>query len=91
MDEKVSVEKINIKIGEIEIALSPAAASELRDLLNDLFGETEKTVYIPSPYPVYPYYPYCPPCPYDRWTITWGTDNDTTETWDGTVTYCLSE
>ena len=86
MKEKVSIEKINIKIGEIEIALSPEAAAELKDLLNDLLGEKEKTVYVPNPYPVYPYRPYR----WDYWTVTWGEDNTNSPKWDGTVTYCLS-
>ena len=95
--DTVSIEKINIKIGKEEISLTPEAAVELKDLLNELF-EKEKTVYIPGspitipyPYPVYPRpYRY-----WDRW-YTWGdtsgvsygttTNDDTT----GSVTYSLA-
>ena len=86
--EKVSIEKVNIKIGKEEIPLTPKQAKELRDLLNDLFGETRKEyVPYPYPYPVYPYYRR-----WDYWTVTCGDDTTGgTSTWDGTITYCLTD
>lgn len=99
MSEKVRVEKINIVIGDITVALELEDAKELQKLLNDLFGafEGDKTIYVPSPYPVYPcpVYPYPEPYyPYERWGV-WGgdtyIDNSTSTPFSGTtITYSLS-
>jgi len=77
--DKVKIEKLNIKIGGIEIHLSLDEVMELKDLLNETFGKTEfvhgQPIYIPYDRPVVvPYNPY--PGRYWRYEIGWG-DNDT--------------
>ena len=65
MKTKVEVKKIEINIGKQKIELTLDEARELRDLLNDTFGE-QKTIYVPGA-PVIierPYYPY------RYWTVT---------------------
>jgi len=90
MSEEVKVEKINIKVGDIEISLPLKEAKELQKLLNDLFGDKE-TIYVPVPYVIpsqpipYPYYvpyphyvpyPTYPTNPYPVWVVN--------TTWTGT-------
>ena len=90
MKNKVRVEKINVKIGDVTVSLKLEDAKELRKLLNDLFGANDEFTYVPIGYPVYPY---------DRW-VTWS-DNTSGcalgesggtivgESSSGTVTYSL--
>jgi len=51
------IKKIVLEIGDKEIELTPDEAKELKDVLNNLFGEKD-IVYIPKPYPVYHPYPH---------------------------------
>jgi hypothetical protein len=51
-EKTVEISKVNIKIGKKEIELSVEEAKELKEILNETFGE-KGVVYIPQPYPVY--------------------------------------
>ncbi len=55
-----SIEKIVVKMGGKEVALSPKEARELHDILADLMGVPEKTIVERDHYmyPWKPYYPY---------------------------------
>ena len=68
--KKVEITKIEIKIGEKVISLTPEEAEELRCILNANFG---KKGYVPYPYPIYDRWPY----KYWEPIITYtGTSND---------------
>lgn len=65
---KVGILKINIKIGDKDITLSPEEAQELRQILDDTFGP--KTVFLPS-MPIIIEWPVAAR-PYRSWEpITW--------------------
>ncbi len=72
MSEEVKVEKINIKIGDVEIALTIESVKELKKVLNELFGGKE-FIYISNPYVIIPScpVPYFPHNPYKYWEPTW--------------------
>jgi hypothetical protein len=65
---KVKISKINIKIGDKEIPLTLEEAQELRQILDDTFGQ--KTVFYPST-PVIIERPYVRPYPYPYWSISY--------------------
>lgn len=67
MSKEVTVVQIVIKIGDVEIRLTPDEARELRGLLDDLIGDTVKE-YVPYT-PLYRIYPY--------WTCATSTDGET--------------
>ncbi len=79
MEKEVKIETIKIKMGEVEVSLTPDQAKELKDLLNDLFGNVTYTPYIP-------YIPYTNPYPPYKWIYWEPYYYDT----PNTVTYCLN-
>jgi len=93
MTKNVKVSNINIKIGKKEVTLTLEEAKELRELLNETFGDKE-TMYVPNPYPVYPIWER--PCRWYYWDVTYHTTNtDGENTWgrstdNGTVVYSLN-
>ncbi len=44
MSKQVSITKINIKIGETEISLTPEQAKELQGILNETLGEKQQVI-----------------------------------------------
>lgn len=76
MKDKVTVKKIIIQVGDKELALTPDAARELRDALNELL-EKPSTTYVPypvpQPYPVRPWRYWEPTWIYGETTVTCGT------------------
>ena len=82
----VKVDKINIKIGDKTLALTPRQAKELRDILSEMYPESKPPTYIP----IYPerwrrYWPW------DYWTWSYdGTSSSTYKANDATqVTFTL--
>ena len=51
--KSVDISRVVIDIGGKEIELSLDEAKELKDILNETFGNKQEPIYIPSPYPVY--------------------------------------
>ena len=93
MSDKVKVEKINIKIGDVEVALSVESAKELQKILNELFGNKE-FIYVSNP-PTIWIYPYTAPfvtTPYRWWqpTITWYNSGTGTTGTGVTISYINS-
>lgn len=68
MKNKVEISKINIKIGDKEIPLTLEEAQELRQILDETFGQ--KMVVYPSP-PIYIERPYPRPWRYWDTSVTW--------------------
>lgn len=87
MSKKIKVDSINIKIGDDLTKLTVEQAKELKDLLNELLGES-KTVYLPSPPPV------IIERPYRYWTMwagtTTGTISDMSIPASTSITYALT-
>ncbi len=84
-ENKISVEKISIKIGRKTLDLTPEEMKELRDILDQTFPK-EKTVYLPSqPIIIQRDYPWVWK-KYDHWCEPKWTMNQKT----GGSTLCLS-
>ena len=89
----VKIAKINIKMGKKKVSLSVEEAKELRDLLNDTFGE-QKAIFMPSS-PIIIDRPYHPwrywGVDYTTPSVTWTSGNTTGSAATGaTVTYALN-
>lgn len=81
MKEQIKVTKIEIRIGNKTLSLSPEEMKELKEILNDTFPNPVQ-IYPPAPIiierPVYPHWPW------RTWDVTWaGSSNDS-------QTMCLS-
>lgn len=82
-EEKIELKKIVLKVKGKELELSLGEARDLKNLLKDLLGDTNGTVYIPTWYTYH--YDTQPVPPYPRnsnWIITCG---GTTSVQQGTV------
>ena len=94
MTKNVKVSNISIKIGKNKITLTLDEAKELKELLNETFGDKE-TVYIPQPYPIYErpwrweywdvYY-----TPLQHWTYDNTSDNVNWSSSGSSITYTLN-
>ena len=80
--KSTEIKKLTIKMGKHEVDLTPDEARELRDVLDDLFGKSERIVTVPQPYivPTYPYrWWYYEPSwkymPTDTITVSYTADN----------------
>jgi hypothetical protein len=72
--DKVAIERITIKIGEVEHSLTVEQARELSKTLAELFGGPA----VVAPYPVYRpwvYIPWTTPPILPTWTVTCGSDS----------------
>ncbi len=63
MSKSIEIQKIVLRVGGKEIALSLEEARELQKILNDAF-ERDRYIYVPYTIPA--------PYPYPHWTITYG-------------------
>lgn len=81
MSKRVKISKLCLQIDGKKIELTLKQAQELKDVLNDTFGE-KVTEYI-YPYRPYPYYPY------STWTVSSGTCDITSTGQLGTTTDTL--
>lgn len=88
-NDKIEVQKIDIKIGDKTISLKPEQAKELKKILNEMFEEsTEKTTHhYWWHWPTYsqPYTPH-----YSPWTITCGGSGGATYTTGSTISNTMS-
>lgn len=94
-NDKIEVQKIDIKIGDKTISLKPEQAKELKKILNEMFEESpaspDKTVHHywwHWPTYVEPYRPYQPS--YSPWTITCGGGVGTSYTTSNAISSTMS-
>ena len=81
---KVEISKVSVKIGEQAIELTLEQAKELRDILNDTFGEKVvvrpySPIIIDRPYPyVYPHWTVYATSVSNEPSTSWSISNNTT-------------
>lgn len=98
--EAVAIQKIDIKIGQKTLSLTPEQAKELKQILNDMFEEKvvhEHHHHSERYWWNWPTYSSMPaPLPYEKWTITCGGISNpisglaSTAYNSGDVTLCLN-
>jgi hypothetical protein len=79
VSQKVSIERINLRIGKKDIPLTLDEARDLKDALEDLFGHV-------TYYPTYPVYPYTWHYHGPYWASTYSTSG--TVNGNSTLTLC---